>query len=123
MYKLLIIAAAVLLLGSGCAEKRSEEKTVKNNTKTVLIDIRSVEEFQTGHLKNAINIPHTEIAEQIVSAVPDKSAKLQLYCRSGRRVKIAIDELKKLNYNNLEDLGGMEEAAGKLNSPEKTAEK
>lgn len=123
MYKLLIIAAAVLLLGSGCAEKRSEEKNVKNNTKTVLIDVRSVEEFQTGHLKNAINIPHTEIAEKIVSAVPDKSAKLQLYCRSGRRVKIAIDELKKLNYNNLEDLGGMEEAAGKLNSPEKIAEK
>ena len=123
MYKLLVIAAAVLLLSSGCAEKRSEEKVMENHTKTVLIDVRSVEEFQAGHLKNAINIPHTEIAEKIVSAVPDKSAKLQLYCRSGRRVKIAIDELKKLNYNNLEDLGGMEEAAQRLNCPEKTAEK
>ena len=83
----------------------------------VLIDVRSAEEFSSGHLQGAINIPHTEIAEKISGAAAAKNTPLYLYCRSGRRVKAAMQELNKLNYSNLEDCGGINEAAQHLSLP------
>ena len=81
----------------------------------LLIDVRSAEEFDTGHLAGAINIVHTEIAEKISAVAPDKSTPLYLYCRSGRRVGIAMEALKNSGYTTMYNLGGMEEAAKKLN--------
>ena len=117
--KKLFFAPLALLLLCGCnAEKESNmEKTVSPTPRTVIIDVRSAEEFRSGHLKGAINIPHTEIADRIASAVPDKTTPLKLYCRSGRRVKAAINDLLKLNYNDLEDCGGISEAAEHLALP------
>ena len=83
----------------------------------VLIDVRSVEEFKTGYIQGAVNIPHTEIAEKISGVAKDKSTPLYLYCRSGRRVGIAMEELSKLGYTKMVNLGGAEEASQKLNRP------
>ena len=83
----------------------------------VLIDVRSAEEFKTGYIKGAINIPHTEIAEKISAVAKDKSTPLYLYCRSGRRVGIAMETLTALGYTEMVNLGGAEEAAQKLSRP------
>ena len=83
----------------------------------VLIDVRSAEEFKTGYIKGAVNIPHTEIAEKISAVAKDKSTPLYLYCRSGRRVGIAMETLTALGYTTMVNLGGAEEAAKELSRP------
>ena len=112
MKNLLYAASAVILAAavfSGCCKQKKEDVPPMSE-KTVLIDVRSEEEFNSGHHSGAVNIPHTEIAEKISAAVPDKSTPLYLYCRSGRRVGIAIEALKKLGYQTMYNLGSFEEA-------------
>ncbi|WP_348727800.1 rhodanese-like domain-containing protein [Rheinheimera texasensis] len=87
----------------------------------IWIDVRSAEEFQAGHLKDALNIPHTEIAAKISAVTQDKNAEIQLYCRSGRRSGLAEAELKKLGFTNVHNAGGYEAlkaAAEKSGQPE-----
>ena len=83
----------------------------------VLLDVRSAEEFAQGHIPWAVNIPHDLISEKIAGAVPVKNTPLYIYCRSGRRVKIAMETLRKLGYEQLHNLGGIEEAGKVLDIP------
>ena len=76
--------------------------------KGVWIDVRSPEEFGQGHLQGAINIPVQHIRAGIAAASPDKNAPLNLYCRSGRRVEAAMQELKAMGYTNITNHGGYE---------------
>ena len=73
----------------------------------LLIDVRSKEEFQGGHLANAINIEYENIAKISQAIGQDKSRSVVLYCRSGRRVSVALSELSKLGYNNIYNAGGL----------------
>lgn len=83
----------------------------------ILLDVRSPEEFASGHLKGALNIPHDRIAEEIAAAVPDKSAQVILYCRSGRRAGTALDTMKAMGYENVSNFGGLEDAQERLGLP------
>ena len=76
-------------------------------TDYVIIDARTEEEFATGHIENAILIPEYEIAERAEEELPDKDALILVYCRSGRRSKIASEELVKLGYSNVKEFGGI----------------
>ena len=73
----------------------------------IIIDARTQEEFDQGHIENAILIPEYEIAEKAGSILPDKDELILVYCRSGRRSKIAADELVKLGYTNVKEFGGI----------------
>ncbi|MBQ2281741.1 MAG: rhodanese-like domain-containing protein [Kiritimatiellae bacterium] len=84
---------------------------IENNA--ILIDVRSEEEFAAGHIDGAINIPYDVIDEKIEEISSDKTKPLYLYCRSGRRVGLAIDALQPMGYTNLHNLGGFEEAKKK----------
>nr|WP_304335113.1 rhodanese-like domain-containing protein [Conchiformibius steedae] len=75
----------------------------------LLIDVRSPEEFATGHLDGAINIPHEQIAEQIARFTQDKNTEIQLYCRSGRRSGAALETLQGMGYKNLNNLGAYDD--------------
>ena len=81
---------------------------------TVIIDVRSPQEFDSGHVEGALNIPHTEIGQKISGQVPDHSTPIKLYCAAGRRAQMALDVLKGMGYTDLENLGGYEEAKAKL---------
>ncbi|MBI4846930.1 MAG: rhodanese-like domain-containing protein [Candidatus Omnitrophica bacterium] len=95
---------AVLPLSYG-QDKFNEGKTlIDRNSK--LIDVRTEKEYNEGHLKNAINIPHTEIKEKIIKYTPDKEEKIVLYCRSGRRAEIAKTTLLEMGYKNVINAGG-----------------
>ena len=74
------------------------------------IDVRSNEEFAGEHLDGAVNIPHTQIANQITKLTTDKSASIKLYCRSGTRAGLAKTALEELGYTNVENVGGLEDA-------------
>ena len=73
----------------------------------IIIDARTEEEFAEGHIENAILIPEYEITERAEKELPDKDALILVYCRSGRRSKIASEELVKLGYTNVKEFGGI----------------
>ena len=83
-------------------------KTIMDTEKDyIIIDARTKEEFAEGHIENAILIPEYEIAERAEKELPDKDALILVYCRSGRRSKIASEELVKLGYLNVKEFGGI----------------
>ena len=81
--------------------------------KGVWIDVRSAEEFNAGHLQNAVNIPHDKIIDGVKALGSDKDAPLNLYCRSGRRAEAALTELKNAGYTNVINHGGYEDLVKK----------
>ena len=73
----------------------------------VIIDARTQEEYDGGHIPGAILIPEYEIADRAEKELPDKDQLILVYCRSGRRSKIAAEELVKLGYTNVKEFGGI----------------
>ncbi len=73
----------------------------------VIIDARTTEEFEEGHIDGAILIPEYEIAERAEKELPQKDQLILVYCRSGRRSKIAAQALADLGYSNVKEFGGI----------------
>ena len=121
MKKIISIALVIILcLFSGCGQKESETmntyqqitaEEAKNIMDTesdyIIIDARTEEEFAQGHIVDAILIPEYEIAERAGKELSDKNQLILVYCRSGRRSKIASEELVKLGYSNVKEFGGI----------------
>ena len=85
-----------------------QAKTIMDTEKDyVIIDARTEEEFAEVHIENAILIPEYEIADRAEKELPDKEQLILVYCRSGRRSKIASEELVKLGYTNVKEFGGI----------------
>ena len=85
-----------------------QAKTIMDTEKDyVIIDARTEEEFSEGHIENAILIPEYEIKDRAEKELPDKEQLILVYCRSGRRSKIASEELVKLGYTNVKEFGGI----------------
>ena len=85
-----------------------QAKTIMDTEKDyVIIDARTDEEFAEEHIENAILIPEYEIKDRAEKELPDKEQLILVYCRSGRRSKIASDELVKLGYTNVKEFGGI----------------
>ncbi|MCM8533447.1 MAG: rhodanese-like domain-containing protein [Lentisphaeraceae bacterium] len=74
--------------------------------KIIWIDVRTTEEFDSGHLKNAIHIPYQKISNKISSVTKDKNADIRIYCKVGGRAGIAKKALEKLGYKNVTNAGG-----------------
>ena len=73
----------------------------------IIIDARTQEEYDEGHIPGAILVPEYEIADRAENELPDKDQLILVYCRSGRRSKIAAEELVKLGYTNVKEFGGI----------------
>ena len=73
----------------------------------VVVDVRTREEYDGGHIENAVLVPNESIGSEMPEALPDKEATLLIYCRSGRRSKDAAEKLLKLGYQNVYDFGGV----------------
>ena len=101
---------ALVGLSGCCPDKTASSASVDINN-YILIDVRSIEEYASGHLEGAVNMPHDTIGKNISDSVPDKNAEIYLYCRSGRRVQAAMNTLEALGYKKLRSLGGMDEAS------------
>ena len=85
-----------------------EAKTIMDTESDyIIIDARTDQEFAAGHIEGAILIPEYEIADRAEKELPDKEQLILVYCRSGRRSKIASEELVKLGYTNVKEFGGI----------------
>ena len=122
MRQILLFAAlaASLALLSGCAlsrakedkaayQKISAEEAYKMMTsqEVVVVDVRTREEYDGGHIENAVLVPNESIGSEMPEALPDKEATLLVYCRSGRRSKEAAQKLLALGYQSVYDFGGV----------------
>jgi phage shock protein E len=76
----------------------------------IWIDVRTMDEYNGGHVSEAVNIPYTEIAEGISALTGDKDASIYVYCRSGRRSGVAKKTLEGLGYTQVVNVGGFDEA-------------
>lgn len=73
----------------------------------VILDVREQDEYDEAHIPGAILIPYTQIEEKANEMLPDKEQLILVYCRSGRRSKIAAEALAKLGYTNIKEFGGI----------------
>ena len=78
----------------------------KQHSEAVLIDVRTPEEYQEGHIPGSINIPLQQM-EQAETVVKDKNKKLYVYCRSGSRSRQATGILKEMGYHDVHNIGGI----------------
>lgn len=111
-YLVLILTCTFI---TGCTQKvisyeeisQEEAKKLMDMENCVILDVRSSEEFSEGHIENAINIDYEEIKENAEGILTDKNALILVYCRSGRRSKIAAQSLVELGYTNVKEFGGI----------------
>ena len=73
----------------------------------IILDVRTQEEYDEGHIPGAILIPNTEIEARAEEELPDKDQLILVYCRSGRRSKLAAEILVELGYTNIREFGGI----------------
>ena len=111
-----LLLASLLLTACGQAKTEAmyvnitaeEAKEIMDSGKDFLIlDVRTREEYDLGHIPGAILIPDTEIELRAEKELPDKDQLLLVYCRSGRRSKLASEVLVKLGYTNIKEFGGI----------------
>lgn len=100
----------------GCARADSnyvtispqEAKAIMDKEKGyVILDVREPEEFKEGHIPNAVLLPLGSIERDAVKVLKDKEQLLLVYCRSGRRSKLAAGMLVKLGYSRVKEFGGI----------------
>ena len=73
----------------------------------IILDVGEQNGYDAGHIPEAILIPYTEIDNKANDMLPDKNATILVYCRSGRRSKIASESLAKLGYANVKEFDGI----------------
>ena len=116
MKKLIFLFLAVMLL-TACGQKKEaayvnitaeEAKEIMDTEEGyIILDVRTREEYDEGHILGAIVISHDEIAERAEGMLPDKDQLLLVYCRSGRRSKLAAEALVEIGYTNIKEFGGI----------------
>ena len=114
-----LLPLVLLLAAFGEAEKNNKEAIYMNITIEeakeimdseegyIILDVRAQEEYDQGHIPGAIVIPHTEITVRAEAELKDKDQLILVYCRSGRRSKLAAENLVKLGYTNIKEFGGI----------------
>lgn len=118
MKKILLLLVVLLLVGCGSNKINAKAlyKTIKgdiamefvNGSKAILIDVRTLEEYEDKHIEGAINIPLNEISkEKLEGVTKSKIDNIIVYCRSGARSKEAVLKIIELGYTNVYDLGSI----------------
>ena len=108
----LVIAAVLVVIfrlkaAPGLSAEAARERLREG---ALLIDVRTVAEFQAGHLTNAVNIPLDQVKAELPRRVPDKSAVVLLHCQSGQRSGRAQGVLRELGYTNAFNIGSFAQA-------------
>lgn len=83
------------------------KEIMDSETGYIILDVRTEEEYAEGHVPGAILIPDYEIEARAEEELSDKDQMLLVYCRSGRRSKIAAEVLVGLGYTNIYEFGGI----------------
>ena len=125
MKKLIPILLSTLLF-TGCASSNNQANTYRSitmddavtmmaqETGYIILDVRRPDEYATGHIPNAINVPNESIGTDEIPELPNKDQLIMVYCRSGRRSKEASEKLVTLGYTNIVEFGGILDWKGEI---------
>ena len=122
MKKLVFLLLAVMMLTACGQDTEKDQGAVYMNITAeeakqimdseegyIILDVRTQEEYDQGHIPGAILISHEEIAEKAEDVLTDKDQLILVYCRSGRRSKLAAEALVELGYTNIKEFGGIQD--------------
>jgi len=121
---LIVLAVAIILLVTGCRSRIMDGPDMVNNSYNeisqseakemmtrddghIIVDVRTLEEYATGHIPGAICIPNESIGSERPAELPDLNQVILVYCRSGRRSKQAAQKLFDLGYTQIYEFGGI----------------
>ncbi len=120
MKKLIFILLAMMVLTACGQDKETKQEAVYVNITAeqakeimdsqegyIILDTRTQEEYNKRHIPGADLIPHDEIEEKAETVLTDKDQLILVYCRSGRRSKLAAEDLVRLGYTNIKEFGGI----------------
>ena len=119
MRKIILLLMMVLLTACATGKANTQEAVYMNITAQeakqimdreegyIILDVRTQEEYDQGHIPGAIVIPNTEIEARAEDELTDKNQLILVYCRSGRRSKMAAEILVDLGYTNIKEFGGI----------------
>ena len=120
MRKMVVLLLAMIVLSACGQEKENDREAVYMNITAeeakqimdteegyIILDVRTQEEYDQGHIPGAILIPDTEIKADAENVLTDKAQLILVYCRSGRRSKLAAESLVELGYTNIKEFGGI----------------
>ena len=96
------ILAEVELIDASVLKKRIENPD--NNL--ILLDVRTVKEYQSGHIKDSINIPHDQLILNVNILDQYRNQPIVVFCRSGRRAQLVVDVLIENKFDQIVDLEG-----------------
>lgn len=120
--KMIVILAVIIIVAIGVFifnnNRESDTQYVKISAKEakeiidterniIILDVRREDEYQTGHIEDAVCIPNEVISNQAESLLPDKEQEILVYCRSGNRSRQAANKLLDLGFTNVKDFGGI----------------
>ena len=112
-----MLAAGLLL--TACSDNSIQESGYMNITPQqakeimetekdfVILDVRTQEEYDEGHIEGAVLLPDYEVSAKAESVLPLKDQLILVYCRSGRRSKGAAQTLVNMGYTNIKEFGGI----------------
>jgi len=122
---LAMLLAALLMLPLGLAEQYYRQITqeearriMEEEADYIILDVRTEEEYDGGHIPGAINIDNDDIGTDAPAELPDKDRLILVYCRSGRRSKLAAEKLAALGYTRVVEFGGIMTWTGEVISTE-----
>ena len=121
MKKSLIWVFAALMLFTACGQDKENmqgagyvnitaeqaKEIMDTQEGYIILDTRTQEEYDDEHIPSAILIPYDEVTEKAEGVLTNKDQLILVYCRSGRRSKIAAEALVKLGYTNIKEFGGI----------------
>ncbi len=111
-----VLLSLLLLTGCGGGEKatsyqqisQEEAKEMMDTQEDIILDVREQDEYDSGHIPDAVLLPVGTIDEDTAAAViPEKDSTVLVYCRSGNRSKTASAALAELGYTNIYEFGGI----------------
>ena len=85
----------------------------KNAAGTVLLDVRTPQEYREGHIPGSQNVPLQQL-DNIEEVTENKDTVLYVYCRSGARSRQAVSLLNHMGYTNVHNIGGIAAYSGKV---------
>lgn len=91
-----------------------EAKNIMLTEKPIVVDVRSLEEYNEGHIPNAISVPLETIENEAETKLKNKDDLILVYCRSGRRSREAALKLIEKGYTNVIDFGGIQDWNGEV---------
>jgi len=131
-YHVMIFIIAVMLVLTACSSggqtmdgedmvrsykqiSQEEAKQLMEQDGTqIILDVRTQEEYDSGHIPGAICIPNESIGTEQPEELPDLRQVILIYCRSGNRSKQAAQKLFDMGYTNVYEFGGIIDWTGEV---------